>query len=74
MQQPGESPASRLSMAALLRYDHLLPVEAVVAAWTASGRLPNQRKIAQHAVRDIMPVLARALNRLADEYGRPPPE
>lgn len=49
-------------------YDGLPPEEAVAAAWTIKGRNPNYHVIKKAEVREAMPLLGRALDRLAEEY------
>lgn len=49
----------------LVKYDHLEPVDALVRAWTTPGRYPYWHARAQHVVRQAMPLLGRALDRLA---------
>ena len=49
-------------------YDDLPPEEAVAAAWTIMGRNPNYHVKKMAEVRNAMPLLARALDRLAKEY------
>jgi hypothetical protein len=56
--------------AGLRRYDQLDPAAAVLAAWTQPGANPGWHADAQHAVRRSMPLLARALDRLAQEQQR----
>jgi len=56
----------------LRRYDDLPPVEAVVAAWTTTGRRPDWDLRVAGMIRDAAPLLARALDRLAAEHGRVP--
>lgn len=48
-------------------YDHLSPEEAVREAWIREGSDPKYHHWAQSEVRRTMPLLARALNRLATE-------
>jgi len=49
----------------LRKFDHMLPIHAVVQAWTNPGNNPEYHKQAQEMVRRSMPLLARALDRLA---------
>jgi hypothetical protein len=49
------------------KYDHLSPEESVVAAWTASYANPELNETAKDQVRDAMPLLARALDRMAND-------
>lgn len=51
----------------LRRYDDLPPAEAVVQAWTSPGPRPDWHHACVAEVRAAMPLLARALDRLADE-------
>lgn len=55
------------------RYDHLPAAEAVRAAWTQPGLNPAWHAEAQQVVRDAMPLVARALERLAAEERDAPP-
>ena len=48
-------------------YDRLAAVDAVTAAWTRPGPNPEYHRRMQAEVRQSMPVLARALDRLARE-------
>jgi hypothetical protein len=50
----------------LRRYDGLPPVEAVVRAWTEPGPRPDWHERMRREVQSTMPLLARALDRLAD--------
>jgi hypothetical protein len=47
------------------KYDALPPEVAVMLAWTDAGSMPKVLAIRQDAVREIMPNLARALDRLS---------
>jgi hypothetical protein len=47
------------------KYDALPPEVAVMLAWTDAGSMPKVLAIRQDAVREIMPDLARALDRLS---------
>ncbi len=51
----------------LRRYDHLPPAEAAVKAWTEAGPHPAWHKMAHRAAAEAMPLLARALDRMAAE-------
>lgn len=51
-------------------YDQKDPVEAVVLAWTVPGACPPFHRAAKRVVAKHMPLLARALDRLAAERGR----
>lgn len=46
-------------------YDHLPPIDAIVAAWVNPGANPGWHYAMQDEVRMKMPLLARALDRLA---------
>lgn len=50
----------------LRQYDHLPPDEAVIAAWTRPGPRPDWHRERVDDVRAGMPLLARALDRLAE--------
>lgn len=49
-------------------YDDLSPADAVVAAWQVTGPVPGYHRAMQEQVREAMPLLARALDRLAAEH------
>jgi hypothetical protein len=51
----------------MTRYDHMPPAEAVVLAWTKPGPRPDWHEKMCERVRLEMPLLARALDRLARE-------
>ncbi len=51
----------------LRHYDHLPAAEAIRLAWTSPGRNPDWHRKMQDTVRAAMPVLARALDRLAED-------
>lgn len=51
----------------LKKYDLLSPVDAVIKAWTNPGSNEWWHANAKHDVRQSMPLLARALDRLAKE-------
>ncbi len=51
----------------IMKYDHLSPKLAVVAAWTIKGNNPLWHERMQDEVHKMMPLLARALDRLASE-------
>jgi hypothetical protein len=53
--------------AGLRSLDHLGPLDAVVRAWTDPGPHPQWHRKMQAEVRDSMPLLARALDRLTAE-------
>jgi len=48
----------------LRQYDALPPLEAIVKAWNNPGKHPSHHEAARRTVRDAMPLLARALDRL----------
>lgn len=54
--------------AALIQYDDLAAIEAVVQAWTAPGPHRGYHAAAAEDVRERMPLLGRALDRLAAEH------
>jgi hypothetical protein len=49
----------------LRRYDHLSPTEAVKRAWTDYEDMTDRHFRLQNRLREEMPVLSRALDRLA---------
>ena len=51
----------------LKKYDGLSAVEAVRLAWTKEGSNPFHHRLMKAEMRDRMPLLARALDRLADD-------
>ena len=51
----------------LARFDDLTPVQAVVKAWTVPGSHPDWHNHMKAMLSNQMPVLARALDRLAKE-------
>jgi len=51
------------------KWDDLPPEDALVRAWTEPGRNLRWHRMCIQVVRDCMPVLARALDRLVDERG-----
>ena len=51
----------------LRQYDSLPPLDAVLAAWANQGANPTWHQVMQSEVRDSMPLLARALDRLTAE-------
>jgi hypothetical protein len=53
--------------AGLRSLDHLAPRDAAVRAWTDPGPHPPWHRKMQAEVRDSMPLLARALDRLTAE-------
>ena len=46
--------------------DSLPPEEALARAWSEPGNNPRWHRLCQQVVRDCMPVLARALDRLVE--------
>lgn len=51
----------------LLRYDRLPPAEAARRAWTNAGTNPQAHRAAKDHVRMVMPLLARALDRMEEQ-------
>ncbi|NWN89863.1 MAG: hypothetical protein HLX51_15240 [Micrococcaceae bacterium] len=73
-----ENPGRRSARARMLEHsreqadqigqlDHLDPLEAVLQAWNGPDQDPDVRCAAQEEVRQVMPLLARALDRLTGE-------
>jgi hypothetical protein len=58
--------ATPVTQEGLKQYDNLPAGMAVLMAWSESGSNPNWHEAMQEDVRKKMPVLARALDRLAD--------
>jgi len=56
-----------ISANAILKYDHLSPEEAIVAAWKEAGASPTWHRACKQEVADCMPLLARAVARLASQ-------
>jgi hypothetical protein len=54
----------------LKQYDDLPAIEAAIKAWTNPGPSPYWHARMQDKVRGHMPLLARALDRLAEEARR----
>jgi len=54
----------------LRKLDTLPAADAVLLAWVMAGRVPAYHAQAQDLVRETMPVLGRALDRLAEEQRR----
>lgn len=52
----------------LKQFDNEPVIVAIARAWTESGKYPSWHYRMQNVVRRNMPVLGRALDRLADEY------
>lgn len=61
------TPVTPVTAAGLRKYDHLPAGEAVVAAWTTAGSHPEWDEQAKQRVRDLCPLLARALDRMVAE-------
>ena len=51
----------------LRKFDHLPPEQAAVEAWTSLGSNPEWGLQSKQLVRDAMPLLARALDRMAKQ-------
>jgi hypothetical protein len=49
------------------KFDGLPPEVAVIRAWTDAGAMPRLQSIRRDAIRDVMPNLARALDRLTEQ-------
>lgn len=47
----------------LKKYDHLPAAEAILAAWTTPGSHPDWNEACKDEVRNLMPLLARAMDR-----------
>lgn len=60
-----KTPVRRMTM-----YDNLPPAEAAAKAWNMKGDKPDYHRRAQEVVRDTMPLVARALDRLEQTGGR----
>ncbi|MDP8928652.1 MAG: hypothetical protein M3O70_08790 [Actinomycetota bacterium] len=56
----------------LRQYDDVDPYEAAVRAWVNPGRAPGAHAAAKRGVRALMPLLARALDRMAAEQPQVP--
>lgn len=54
----------------LRKYDHLPAVIAIVEAWSKPGSHPEWDEACKAEVRNMTPLLGRALDRLARELGR----
>ena len=52
------------------KFDELPPDEAARRAWIDDGSMPTVLAIRQDAVRELMPTLARALDRLSEPGSR----
>ena len=48
----------------LKQFDNLPPAEAILAAWNTPGPEPIWHEEAKRLVRNLMPVMARAIDRL----------
>lgn len=53
--------------AGLRKFDHLSADRAALMAWTEPGAQPKHHEAMRKRVRREMPLLARALDRMADE-------
>jgi len=51
----------------LTKFDGLPPEEALARAWSQPGSHPRWHRLTQQVVRDCMPLVARALDRLAEQ-------
>ena len=51
----------------LRKFDHLSPEEAAVEAWVSLGSNPKWGLESKQLVRDAMPLLARALDRMVEK-------
>lgn len=51
----------------LRQYDNMPAIEAVAKAWNVPGRHPRAHEQAKREVKDAMPLLYRALERLIEE-------
>lgn len=60
-------PRTPVTPSGLHGMDQLPPEEALVRAWTVPGRNPAWHRLTVRVVRDAMPLLARALDRLAED-------
>lgn len=60
-------PKTPVTESGLRQYDHLEPVQAVLAAWNAPGPRPDWHLRMRLEVTNAMPLLARALDRLTQE-------
>ena len=58
--------ATQHSLEGLHRLDRLPAEEAIIRAWTAPEQDPMIRQAAQDEIREVMPLLARTLDRLAE--------
>lgn len=67
------SSTTPVSEAGLRKYDDLPAAEAAVKAWTTPGNNPDWNAERMEDVRAAMPLLARALDRLANEATTPGP-
>lgn len=52
------------------KFDDEDPVTAVILAWGVAGPYPKWHEARKQEVTEAMPVLARALNRLEQTFGR----
>ena len=56
-----------VSVVGLVKYDDRDPAEAIVYAWTKPGVNPEWHSRQVEYVRESMPLLARAIDRLVEE-------
>lgn len=63
-----------VTRAGLKQYDHLSPEDAVLKAWTDPGTNPGWHYAMKRDLHKSMPLLARALDRLAESQivAKPP--
>lgn len=58
-----------VTLEGLTQFDGLDPAAAAVKAWTEPGPNPGWHRVMKDRVSQEMPLLARALDRLAEEAG-----
>jgi hypothetical protein len=58
-----KTPAANLE-----KYDHLDAADAVINAWLDPGDNPVWHRVMQKELHETMPLLARAIERLVEEY------
>ena len=58
-----------VTAAGLRKYDHLPPAEAVLKAWNTAGSHPVWDEARKREMREQLPLVARALDRMAKETG-----
>lgn len=56
-----------VTLEGLRKFDHLPADQAVVEAWTSLGSNPSWGLKSKQLVRDAMPLLARALDRMVEK-------